>query len=184
MRQLIAILLLAYSITASAQTSLKISAISGEEFSCLMREVASVRLRDDWADIVSRNGECLFSFQLFTRKRQTIVFCNEVSELPDNPDVPGLPDDPENPELPDDTDTETAYDSFPYWYEKIIEVFPNPTSDIVMIRDAGDNPEVRVISLSGAVIITTNGNELDLRNLPKGTYIITVNNQAFKIIKE
>lgn len=175
MKQLITILVLFYSITASAQSTLRISAISGDEFSCMLREVASIRIRGDLADIVSRKGEQLFTFQLFSRKRQTIVFCDKVSELPDNPDVPELPDNPDN---------ETANDSFPYWYEKIIEVFPNPTSDIIRIRDAGDNPEIRVISLTGELIMTSNGNEVDLRNLVKGTYIIIVNNQAFKIIKE
>lgn len=176
MKQLLTTLLLFLCITASAQSKLKISTLDGEEFSCLLSDVAIIRVHDYFVNIVSRKGEYLFTFSLSDKERQTIVFCDEAEvEIPEAPDKPQKPEGPGNPE--------TSIDYVPNISQQAI-VYPNPTNDILQIRNAGDNPLVRLISMSGAVLLETQDTEVDLRNLANGTYIITVNNQAFKIIKE
>lgn len=142
----------------------------------MLREVAVIRVHDYFANIVSRKGEYLFTFYLSDKERQTIVFCDEAEE-----EIPEVPENPKNPEIPENP--KTAIDYIPNISQQAI-VYPNPTNDILQIRNAGENPLVRLISMSGAVLLETQDTEVDLRNLANGTYIITVNNQAFKIIKE
>lgn len=187
---LLSLALMVTAIGASAQsaskTNLKISTLSGEEFSCLLSEVALIKLRGDFADIVSTSGDRLFSFQLFSRRNQTIVLADGSNSTSPNPDQGNEPEHEHGHSVrptPERPDIETSADCIPAEKPKV-NLYPNPSSGIIRISNAGDNPEIKVISMSGAVVLTARSCEADLSDLKPGTYIITVNNQAFKVIKE
>lgn len=71
--------------------------------------------------------------------------------------------------------------------ESFISIYPNPTSDFIYIEGNFKQGDRKVILNSIGQIITSkegqNG-EIDLRSLPKGVYLVRMNNLHFKIIKE
>jgi hypothetical protein len=60
-------------------------------------------------------------------------------------------------------------------------VYPNPTSGVVYVDNAG--AEVVVYSLSGSVVVRTNESVVDLSGVASGVYIIKVGGSFNKIVK-
>lgn len=60
------------------------------------------------------------------------------------------------------------------------ELFPNPTSDFLTVKSTGDPiAQIRVIDMNGKIVRQLNGisntaNQIDLDNLPAGTYLVQV----------
>ena len=66
-----------------------------------------------------------------------------------------------------------------------ISIYPNPTNGIINIRtNSGVMPELKLYSLDGRLLLQTYGNELDLSGYAKGMYLLYVNGNTFKIVKE
>ncbi len=195
MKKLLTIFLIIIGFSTSAQTNIKIKSLSGQEFACLLKEVAYIKFRSNYAYIISKTNQQLFRFDLYTDKWQTVVFYNDenYSQEDDNNNENNNNNNNQNNETQENQnnqteesnnnpDLETSVDNPSK--EVKINLFPNPTNQTIQIENAGENPEVKIISISGAIIKTTFENRLDLSFLSPGTYIITVNNQAFKIIKQ
>lgn len=69
--------------------------------------------------------------------------------------------------------------------ENIIKLFPNPVSDIVYIENQDyKNSEVKLYSVQGNLLITTTDNYIDVSSLAGGVYIMNINGQTYKIIKQ
>ena len=66
-----------------------------------------------------------------------------------------------------------------------VTVFPNPTTGKVYIRtNANTTPQVKLYSLQGMLLLNTTGNEVDLSRFANGIYILQVDNQRVKIVKQ
>lgn len=67
-------------------------------------------------------------------------------------------------------------------------IYPNPVQDIIYFKEALSDDLVSIISLSGIEVFSghISGNSLDVSgfNMPKGTYIISFNNEASLLIKQ
>jgi hypothetical protein len=65
-----------------------------------------------------------------------------------------------------------------------IDVFPNPTSDIVYITTDSTISEVKLYSTDGKLLQHILGTKIDISNYPNGLYFIQVDCQTFKVIKK
>ena len=69
-----------------------------------------------------------------------------------------------------------------------VVIFPNPTQDRLIIMGMQDEQSARIFSLHGALILigqmNSFVNEIDVSNLPKGTYLLQVGAEILKFIKE
>lgn len=64
----------------------------------------------------------------------------------------------------------------------IVEVYPNPTPDLVHIHGITEDYQVAVYSLSGTKLMEyKNAKQISLSTLPKGIYIIKINTQSGKL---
>jgi len=69
-----------------------------------------------------------------------------------------------------------------------IKVYPNPTTGIVYITmDNGqwtmNNAVIRVYNMQGVLLKTTLGTEVDLSGYPTGVYILQINGESVRVIK-
>lgn len=55
-----------------------------------------------------------------------------------------------------------------------ISIYPNPSSEVINIKNAEKIDTVRIIDMSGKVLITTSSTQIDIKNLAKGTYMINI----------
>ena len=71
--------------------------------------------------------------------------------------------------------------------QSVVKVFPNPVTEQLSIQSEIEINSVEVINASGVSLqfnkVKTSLFELDMRSFPSGLYVIRVNNEAFKIIK-
>ena len=71
--------------------------------------------------------------------------------------------------------------------QAVVKVFPNPVTEQLSIQSEIEINSVEVINASGVSLqfnkVKTSLFELDMRSFPSGLYVIRVNNEAFKIIK-
>ena len=63
----------------------------------------------------------------------------------------------------------------------INKVFPNPTSGIIHVEIEGNK---KIFNILGEKVIDTNNNVIDIKQLDNGIYILSVNGEKHKIIKE
>ncbi|MBR9861629.1 T9SS type A sorting domain-containing protein [bacterium] len=63
-----------------------------------------------------------------------------------------------------------------------INVYPNPTSDFVKVSGIAD-PELAMYNNAGQVVLTGR-NQLDIRNIPNGTYFVEAKNGDKKAVKK
>ena len=68
-----------------------------------------------------------------------------------------------------------------------VKVYPNPTQDILMVENAqGD--VLRLYSMDGRLVVTQaveNGSaQVDMAELPTGSYLLLSGNQSFQVIKQ
>ena len=61
--------------------------------------------------------------------------------------------------------------------------YPNPTKNYIYINGANNN-YVKIYDTMGRLMKTEIGDRIDISNLISGVYIIKVDNQSFKVIKE
>lgn len=62
-----------------------------------------------------------------------------------------------------------------------VKVYPNPVSDVLHIAAPSDIKNVSVIDVSGKILkVRLDGNKIDVRNLPSGNYMITVETKEGK----
>jgi hypothetical protein len=66
-----------------------------------------------------------------------------------------------------------------------LSLYPNPASNIVYIK--GAKGQVDIYDATGSLVIKqqiAKNNSVDISSLPKGVYVLKLNNQSFKLIKE
>jgi len=75
--------------------------------------------------------------------------------------------------------------------EKVVNVYPNPTSGELTIDFLGEETTstIRVVNFQGAVILQTETNKqlkqkIDLRFLPEGVYVLVINTEGKQITKK
>ncbi|MDR0412375.1 MAG: M6 family metalloprotease domain-containing protein [Dysgonamonadaceae bacterium] len=64
-----------------------------------------------------------------------------------------------------------------------VDVYPNPTTGKVYVENAG-GAEIRVYNLPGELLLRTGQNSVDLSGYPKGVYLLQVDGQSRKIVKQ
>lgn len=68
-----------------------------------------------------------------------------------------------------------------------IQIYPNPASDILNIKGLNEmgNTDLNVIDLTGKILLNTkNQNEINVRNLNPGIYILHLKNKEFSVIEK
>lgn len=55
-----------------------------------------------------------------------------------------------------------------------VEIYPNPTSDFIKIKNAGKIDFVRIFDLSGKMVKETKASDIDVRSLSAGQYILNI----------
>jgi hypothetical protein len=67
--------------------------------------------------------------------------------------------------------------------KKDIYIFPNPTHDILIINGI-EAQNLRIYDLQGKVVHREHGTEVNVSNLPSGTYLLQVGTQVVRFIKK
>ena len=67
--------------------------------------------------------------------------------------------------------------------EAMVYVYPNPVVSTLYVNGISENETLSVFNLSGKRVIKTTGNEVNVNELPDGTYLLQFNNQCVKFIK-
>ncbi|MDR1739943.1 MAG: leucine-rich repeat domain-containing protein [Bacteroidales bacterium] len=60
-----------------------------------------------------------------------------------------------------------------------ISLYPNPTSDFITV--SADCETVSVYNMQGKLLVRANGNKVDMRSLPNGTYVVEVKAENGKV---
>ena len=154
------ILTLLIAITAMAETSLIIKPLIGEEQAKALAEIGYVKLTEDSIFVFSHT-DYLFSKAAIKDIRH--IRYGEQSETPTG-----------------DADGSSAISSTIY-------IYPNPTHDMLIISNANaDN--AYIFDLNGRLLQTAalqDGNaSVNVSSLPNGEYLILLNTQTFKFIKQ
>ena len=63
-------------------------------------------------------------------------------------------------------------------------VYPNPVVNTLNIIGVDENASLAVFNLNGQCVKQEKGNVIDVNTLVKGTYILQINNQYVKFIKQ
>ncbi|AZA83845.1 hypothetical protein C1637_13570 [Chryseobacterium lactis] len=62
-----------------------------------------------------------------------------------------------------------------------VSIYPNPVSDVLQIRASSDIKNISVTDISGKMInVKLDGDKVDVRNLPSGNYILTIETKEGK----
>ena len=69
-----------------------------------------------------------------------------------------------------------------------IRIYPNPVQQSLIIKGAQTNEIIRIFTLNGTVLTTAKVHDelttVDVSNLPAGQYLLQVNTQIMKLIKQ
>ncbi|MDD4993598.1 MAG: T9SS type A sorting domain-containing protein [Paludibacter sp.] len=68
-----------------------------------------------------------------------------------------------------------------------ITIYPNPATNSVSIKaQSGINGEITISDLSGKQVLSVKAQDtkIDISGLSKGVYLVRINNQMLKLIKE
>ena len=68
--------------------------------------------------------------------------------------------------------------------DDVLVVYPNPTQDVLCISGADAQTSLRVFSLSGQVLTTAQGAQINVSALPEGTYLLQLGTQVVRFIKQ
>jgi len=155
---LLTLLLPLASIFADPFYSIKVVKLNGQEYSQAFDLIGRLEFVNDSMYLVSTNGQIL-GRELRTDV-QKIAFGNDSNTVA----VPSV-------------ETNSR-----------IQIYPNPVLQSLIIKGAQTNETVRIFTLTGTLITTaTVFDELttiDLSNLPVGQYLLQVNTQIVKLIKQ
>ena len=66
----------------------------------------------------------------------------------------------------------------------VFYVYPNPTQDMLCVQGIEDNMTIRVYSMTGEVLLTTQTTPVDVSTLPNGTYLLQIGTQVARFIKQ
>lgn len=69
-------------------------------------------------------------------------------------------------------------------YGNRLEVFPNPTCDLLYIKGVDESTVVRVFDLQGKQLGAYTGGQADVSGLENGVYLLQVETSIFKFIKQ
>ncbi|GAP72021.1 Ig-like domain-containing protein [Candidatus Symbiothrix dinenymphae] len=64
-----------------------------------------------------------------------------------------------------------------------LQLYPNPTTDVVHIKNA-NGAEVKVYNLSGECLQSTTESRIDLSAYPSGIYLLKIGGQTLKVVKQ
>lgn len=67
--------------------------------------------------------------------------------------------------------------------EAMVYVYPNPVVSTLYVNGISADETLSVFNLTGKCVIQTTGNEVNVNELPDGTYLLQFNNQCVKFIK-
>ena len=65
-----------------------------------------------------------------------------------------------------------------------VSVFPNPVCGVLRVKGVEPNAAYRVIDLSGKVVLSGTGCDIDVATLPESTYVLQVADVLVKFIKK
>ena len=65
-----------------------------------------------------------------------------------------------------------------------VYAFPNPVTSMLYIQGIDSDASLNVFSLTGSLVLQSSGTELNVSELPRGTYLLQVENQVIKFIKK
>ncbi len=65
-----------------------------------------------------------------------------------------------------------------------VSVFPNPVCGVLRVKGVEPNAAYRVIDLSGRVVLSGTGCDIDVATLPESTYVLQVADVLVKFIKK
>ncbi len=63
-------------------------------------------------------------------------------------------------------------------------VYPNPTHEMLCVQGVPDDITLRVYSTTGQLLATAHGTQIDVSQLPQGTYLLQLGTQVIRFIKE
>jgi len=115
--------------------------------------------------------------------QSVFVFEDQTSMTFDNVAVITFLTEQESVEIDHKSDPATSVETIG---EQMISVYPNPTSDILYISGLEENHHGAVISINGQHMCDINSRHtsIDVSGWPDGTYLIRIDNQIFKLIKQ
>lgn len=67
--------------------------------------------------------------------------------------------------------------------EENIRIYPNPVQESLFIKSA-DETTYKIYDLDGRCLMSGDGNTINVSSLMKGTYLLQINNNTFKFIKQ
>lgn len=68
--------------------------------------------------------------------------------------------------------------------DNVLVVYPNPTQDMLCISGADAQASLRVFNLSGQVLTTAQGAQINVSALPAGTYLLQIGTLVVRFIKQ
>ncbi|MDR2204927.1 MAG: T9SS type A sorting domain-containing protein [Flavobacteriaceae bacterium] len=127
-----------------------------------------------------KNGKNEFSYN-FTDDPNLTFICVDESQLQDIQDYVNNNNIGNNPTITSDCLMATQEVSA----NKIL-VYPNPVKDVLYIQrfDSAQRDKAEIYDMSGKKVKTFNGNSVNVSNLQKGMYILKIDGQTVKFIKE
>ena len=63
-------------------------------------------------------------------------------------------------------------------------VYPNPTHEMLCVQGVPDDITLRVYSTTGQLLTTAQGTQINVSYLPQGTYLLQIEAQVIRFIKE
>lgn len=92
---------------------------------------------------------------------------SNIRKIVFSPNVPSIPTDDAV------VDTESLY-----------VVYPNPTQDMLHIQGATDTTPLRIYTMEGKLVTSTEGQTINVKSLTNGTYLLQIGTQVARFIKE
>ena len=65
-----------------------------------------------------------------------------------------------------------------------IVVYPNPTQEVLHIQGATDTTPLRIYTMEGKLVTSTEGQAIDVTSMNNGTYLLQIGTQVARFIKE
>ena len=92
---------------------------------------------------------------------------SNIRKIVFSPNVPSVPTDDAV------VDTESLY-----------VVYPNPTQDMLHIQGATDTTPLRIYTMEGKLVTSTEGQTINVKSLTNSTYLLQIGTQVARFIKE